>query len=204
MNEPDERTFSYQTVAAVIAAILIPAVIFVGEYKRANQQERMENGQKERLDCDGAEEANRPVENLRQIPYSSGGADSRGHVDDLQPRAGLQADARGEGDGRVFDAIRQVESGGNDAAIGDGGLAHGPLQIHRDCWLDGGGKAADYPAMAHVRAASEQVAVNYWKRYGAVTDEQKARCWNSGPKWRAKYHLTNTYWAKVQAATGER
>ena len=36
----------------------------------------------------------------------------------------------------LLDAIRQVESSGNDAAIGDGGKAIGPYQIWRVYWID--------------------------------------------------------------------
>jgi hypothetical protein len=103
---------------------------------------------------------------------------------------------------RLFAAIRQVESGGNDRAVGDGGRSVGPYQCGRAAWLDGGGKAADWPRMAYDRAATERVMSRYWAKYGAVTDEAKSRCWNSGPKWKSKYHLTNNYWAKVKSALG--
>lgn len=33
-------------------------------------------------------------------------------------------------------AIRQVESSGNDNAVGDNGKAIGPYQIHREYWVD--------------------------------------------------------------------
>jgi len=66
------------------------------------------------------------------------------------------------------------------------------------CYLDSGGKAADFPAVAYDRAKTEAAMERYWTRYHATTDEQKARCWNSGSKWKAKYHLTNNYWVKVR------
>ena len=99
---------------------------------------------------------------------------------------------------RLFDAIRRAESGGNDRAVGDSWRSVGPYQCGRAAWLDGGGKAADYPQLAYDRAATEAVMLRYWARYGAVTDEAKSRCWNSGPAWKSKYHLTNNYWAKVK------
>ena len=37
----------------------------------------------------------------------------------------------------------------------------------------------------------------YWTRYGAVTDEQRARIWNGGPRGMSKA-ATLPYWAKVQ------
>jgi hypothetical protein len=97
---------------------------------------------------------------------------------------------------RLLDAIRQVESGGNNRAVA--GRSLGPYQCGLCAWLDGGGKAADYPRLAYDRAATEAVMFRYWTRYGAVTDEQKARCWNSGSGWKSKYQLTNAYWVKVK------
>ena len=82
--------------------------------------------------------------------------------------------------------------------MGDSWRSVGPYQCGRAAWLDGGGKAADYPQLAYDRAATEAVMLRYWARYGAVTDEAKSRCWNSGPAWKSKYHLTNNYWAKVK------
>lgn len=36
----------------------------------------------------------------------------------------------------LFDAILKVESGGDLDAVGDGGKAIGPFQIHEDYWTD--------------------------------------------------------------------
>jgi len=41
-------------------------------------------------------------------------------------------------------AIREVESKGNDHAVGDHGHARGPFQIHRAYWIDGGGSPGAY------------------------------------------------------------
>ena len=98
----------------------------------------------------------------------------------------------------LFAAIRQVESGGDDHALGDGGRSVGAYQCGLLAWLDGGGRREDYPRLAYDRLATERVMVRYWRRYGAATDEQRARCWNSGPAWRQKYRLTDRYWAKVK------
>ena len=100
---------------------------------------------------------------------------------------------------RLLDAIRKVESGGNDRAIGDGGRSVGPYQCGLAAWLDGGGKRADYPRLAYDRAATERVMLGYWTRYGCTTDEQRARCWNGGPMGMRK-RSTREYWNKVKAA----
>ena len=38
----------------------------------------------------------------------------------------------------------------------------------------------------------------YWRRYGAETDEQKARVWNGGPRGMSK-KATERYWRKVES-----
>jgi len=98
---------------------------------------------------------------------------------------------------RLFDAIRQVESGGNDRAVGDGGKSVGPYQCGHAAWVDGGGKSHEYPQLAYDRAATETVMLAYWTRYKAVTDEQKARTWNGGPTGMSKAE-TLPYWSKVK------
>lgn len=98
---------------------------------------------------------------------------------------------------RLFDALRQVESVGNDYAVGDGGRSKGPYQCGRAAWADGGGNPADYDRLVWNRAACERVMLGYWKRCGAVTDEQKARTWNGGPRG-AEKKATLEYWQKVQ------
>ena len=101
------------------------------------------------------------------------------------------------GNRRLFDAIRQIESGGNDSAVGDGGRSVGPYQCGLLAWLDGGGKREDYPRLAYDRAATERIMVRYWERYGAATDEAKARTWNGGPRGMNK-KATLAYWTKVR------
>ena len=106
-------------------------------------------------------------------------------------------------DSRLIAAIRHVESGGNDHAIGDGGRARGPYQIHRACWIDAtqyGGVTWDYETMAHSEPHARQVMQWYWARYGMATDEAKARGWNAGPGWRRKLAATDGYWRRVRAA----
>ena len=36
----------------------------------------------------------------------------------------------------LYHAIRMVESGGDDKAVGDGGMSKGPLQCSRAAWKD--------------------------------------------------------------------
>lgn len=98
---------------------------------------------------------------------------------------------------RLFDAIRQVESGGDDRAVGDGGRSCGPYQCGRAAWADGGGNPKDYDRLVWNRAACEKVMRGYWKRYGATTDEQRARTWNGGPNGMQK-KATLAYWHKVK------
>lgn len=94
---------------------------------------------------------------------------------------------------RFTSAIRQVETGGmpNDGvgAIGDGGDAIGPMQIHEACFKDA--IAYDKSLSTHSYrecltdiALSKRVCIAYIKRYlpkgGSAGDA--ARIWNSGPK----------------------
>lgn len=103
---------------------------------------------------------------------------------------------------RLLDAIRQVESGGDNNAVGDSGKAIGPYQIHRRYWQD---------ACAYDRTLSERsyeacfdpeyarrVVVAYLRRYGkGLSDEQLARIHNGGPQGYKKA-ATKKYWVKVQ------
>jgi hypothetical protein len=104
-------------------------------------------------------------------------------------------------DARLLAAMRQVESGGNRFAVGDGGLARGPLQCHAAAWTDGCkalGVHWPYPQYVWSRWHSEQVARGYWRMYGCKTDEQKARRWNGGVHG-DRNPTTLKYWKRVQA-----
>lgn len=103
----------------------------------------------------------------------------------------------------VFTAVVQVESRGNANAVGDGGAARGYVQAHRGAWADACewlGVKWDYATGVKDIQKCRAVFFAYTSRYGARTDEQLARCWNSGPAWAKKYKLTNQYWGKVKAA----
>ena len=106
-------------------------------------------------------------------------------------------------DARLFAAIRKVESNGQDLAVNSKEHAYGAYQCRRGAWLDGGGAEADWPQAAFVRERVEYIMHRYWTRYGAVTDEQKARIWNGGPRG-MRTQATKRYWRKVQEAMRER
>ena len=99
-------------------------------------------------------------------------------------------------------ALRQVESSGNDKAVGDNGNAIGAYQIWRDYWQDAvefdktiGGKYAD----CFNRQYSERVVVAYLNKYApeGASWETFARIHNGGPKG-YKIKATEEYWQKVK------
>lgn len=101
----------------------------------------------------------------------------------------------------LLDAIRAVESGGDDSAIGDGGRAIGPYQIHRAYWVDA--CAADPTLRAGTYADcfdatySRRVVVAYLSRYGkGCTAAELARIHNGGPRGHRK-SATVAYAEKV-------
>jgi hypothetical protein len=98
-------------------------------------------------------------------------------------------------------AIRQVESGGDDRAVGDGGRALGPLQIHRALWEDAcrlGGVRWPWETEAFDWQKSCQVARWYWAGLRCRSDEERGRSWNGGPRG-PKNPATLGYWGKVRA-----
>lgn len=99
-------------------------------------------------------------------------------------------------------AIRQVESHGNDMAVGDNGKAIGPYQIWKAYWQDAvehdktiGGK---YEDCYNPQYASKVVRA-YMARYApkGASLEVMARIHNGGPRGHLK-SATIAYWAKVQ------
>ena len=105
-------------------------------------------------------------------------------------------------------ALIAVESGGNNRAVGDGGRAIGPLQIHAEVVADV--NRAFRAHYEHSRMTNRADAVAVLDRYlwlyaqprrlgRPVTNEDRARIWNGGPNgWRT--HATDGYAAKVQRA----
>lgn len=105
---------------------------------------------------------------------------------------------------RILDAIRQVETGGcrNPAeAVGDGGRAIGPFQIHQCYWADAveydpsiGGVYTDCKNEAYARRIVTAYLSRYCKQW---TDENAARIHNGGPSGH-KRKATVKYWQKVE------
>lgn len=101
----------------------------------------------------------------------------------------------------LLDAIRQVESGGNVNAVGDGGRSIGPYQIQRAYWLDS--RVPGRYEQVRDREYAERVVVAYWRRYepGALRRgdwETLARCHNGGCGWRRNTKATDGYWRRVR------
>jgi hypothetical protein len=105
----------------------------------------------------------------------------------------------------LITALIAVETGGcrnPDQAIGDGGRALGPLQIHREVVQDVNrltGASYRHQDMTN-RAKARAVCQKYLEHYGrGATTEQLARRWNGGPRGDTKA-ATLPYWRKVEAA----
>lgn len=103
-----------------------------------------------------------------------------------------------------FFALAEVESGHNDAAVGDGGNAIGRYQVWRVYWIDAtefseiGGQYEDVKKKSY----AERVIRAYMQRYAreawAAKDwETLARIHNGGPRGHKK-RTTEKYWAKVK------
>ena len=110
---------------------------------------------------------------------------------------------------QLLPLLIQIESSGNDKAIGDKGLARGCLQIHRGYWQDGCERLKvdwNYEEGSFDRVKSIKVAYAYLVRYGKAyekltgkkaTPEVLARIHNGGPLgW--KKDATKKYWLKVK------
>lgn len=106
----------------------------------------------------------------------------------------------------ILAALRQVETGGAPDggrwAVGDGGQAIGPFQIHRAYWQDAGlrGDFEDCRDLDYARA----VVLAYWQRYcpRALSDldaEVLVRIHNGGPAGDRK-ESTRSFWGKVERA----
>jgi hypothetical protein len=102
----------------------------------------------------------------------------------------------------LITALIVVESSGNDLAIGDGGRAIGPLQIHKAVVIDVNritGSHYRHQDMTN-RAQARAVCQAYLEHYGrGKTTEQQARIWNGGPTGDRKT-ATLAYWRKVEKA----
>jgi hypothetical protein len=102
----------------------------------------------------------------------------------------------------LFDAIVEVESQGDPDAVGDGGRAHGLVQAWRGAWQDGcEALGVDWDYAAGVRDAYKcsRIFYAYTSRYGAQSDQERARTWNGGPSGNDR-KATLPYWHKVRRA----
>jgi hypothetical protein len=102
----------------------------------------------------------------------------------------------------LFAAIRHVESGGNDRAVGDGGRSHGPLQIGRAYWHDAWGTYAGWPCYDYRRSC--ETVLRYWRKHCpralAAGDVATLAKVHTGVPDGASKSATGKYCAKVKAA----
>lgn len=109
-------------------------------------------------------------------------------------------------DDKFVYTIGLIESGNVDTAIGDGGKSISRYQIQRAAFIDA--KQYDksikfsYQSLTN-QAHARKVMTAYLNRYAKKAIKERdfealARCWNSGPNWARKKHLTDGYWAKFQ------
>jgi hypothetical protein len=105
----------------------------------------------------------------------------------------------------LLEAIRMVESVGNDNAVGDGGKAFGPYQISWRHWRDAmrqGGVYWSYPYYAYSRSHARQAVLWYWERFcpealDRLDFETLARVHNGGPDGMGN-RRTLGYWRRVR------
>ena len=105
----------------------------------------------------------------------------------------------------LIEAIIEVESNGNDMAIGDLNLrykAYGPMQIRQPVCIDVNNRfGTNYKSTDCL--GNRPLSIEIWNKYQSIyneggTDEQKSRTWNGGPGWQRNPSFTDGYWAKVQ------
>ena len=104
-------------------------------------------------------------------------------------------------DNTLVNALIQVESNGNDKAIGDNGAAVGCLQIHK-VMVDDVNRILGKQKFTYNdrldRSKSIAMFNIFTDHYSpGASDEVKARRWNGGPKGDSKT-ATQAYWRKVQ------
>jgi hypothetical protein len=108
----------------------------------------------------------------------------------------------------MLDAIRTVETGGHADpanAVGDGGKALGPYQIHYGYWLDATERDPALRALGYQsvrdQATAERIVLAYLTRYAPSWDLRTcARIHNGGPKGHRK-PATLGYAKRVEEVT---
>ena len=117
-----------------------------------------------------------------------------------------QAEMTSEQLTEIYNAIRQVETGGHPDpanAAGDGGASLGPMQIGRLYFIDAleHDEALRDSEVVYDDVRNESIAREvmyaYWSRYARIpwTAEDLCRLHNGGPSRRG----TDAYWAKCRA-----
>lgn len=105
----------------------------------------------------------------------------------------------------ILAAVRAVETGsepdGGRSALGDGGRALGPYQIHRAYYVDSG-VAGTYEDCAEAEF-SRRVVLAYWKRWCPDALARRdasilSRVHNGGPRG-ARKSATLAYWHRVES-----
>ena len=113
----------------------------------------------------------------------------------------LAANAMGADFSKLIPALIQVESGGNDRAVGDNGRSLGCLQIGPSVIADVNAhyKKEFRHADAFDRGKAVNICALYLNIYCKEADFEKAsRRWNGGPTGDRK-KATLGYWKKVKA-----
>jgi len=104
-----------------------------------------------------------------------------------------------------FDALGLIESSNNPKAIGDNGKSIGIYQIRASYFKDAQEFNPKLRKYSHKDCFNPEIAREvvkaYMRRYCKNgSNEDMARCHNSGPGWKKKFHLTNKYIRKFRAA----
>jgi len=100
----------------------------------------------------------------------------------------------------IIPRLIEVESGGNDSAIGDGGKAVGCLQIWPIMVKDVNRISGKNFRMSdrYNRSKSIEMCKIYLVHYKGTTNiETAARMWNGGPNL-SNHKKTDKYWAKIK------
>lgn len=101
----------------------------------------------------------------------------------------------------LINAIIEVESGGDDSAVGDGGQALGCLQIHK-IMVDDVNRILGKDEFTYDDRLDREQSIRMFNIYTdhysrGASDEVIARRWNGGPRGDRK-QATVPYWRKVQ------
>ena len=112
-----------------------------------------------------------------------------------------QINAQNTNFNQFLNILSKIESGGNIKAYNKSEDAKGIYQIRKLYFLDAQKFNNQLNKYTHDDCfnieVSKLVVISYLNKYcknGSM--EQLARCHNSGPNYKNKYHLTNNYWKR--------